>query len=70
MSAEPRLIRMPWDAPPQGPQWTVRELRTAQALKADGLWYRQVADRLAELGYPVRDETDVANKLRREAKRK
>jgi hypothetical protein len=64
-----RFIRMPWEDDGQGPRWTRPELRAGLQLRDAGWNYRDIADRLAELGYPVRDETDVANKLRREAKR-
>ncbi len=56
---------MPWEDRRQ--PWTGREIRTARQLKAEGLTDSQVADRLAELGYPARDDTDISGILRARA---
>lgn len=60
-----QFIPMPWEDRRQ--PWTGREIRTARQLKAEGLTDSQVADRLAELGYPARDDTDISGILRARA---
>lgn len=57
-----QFIPMPWEDRRQ--PWTGPEVRMAQRLKAGGLTDSQIADRLAELGYPARDDTDISGILR------
>jgi len=57
-----QFIPMPWDE--RAPRWSDEEVAAGLRLKAGGLDYREVADALAEAGFPPRDETDVSYKLR------
>lgn len=58
-----RFIPMPWDES-RAERWTARELALAQRLERDGLNFAEIADRLAEAGYPARDDTAIQHQLR------
>ncbi len=58
-----RFIRMPWDEPTQY-RWTSDEVDALHRLRRQGLSSDQIADRLAEEGFPPRDETAICAKLR------
>jgi hypothetical protein len=57
------FIPQPWDEPHQY-RWTREELDSALALQGAGRNYSEIADALAEAGYPPRCETNVEKKLR------
>lgn len=58
-----RFIAMPWDD--RLVRWSPEEVSAAVALRADGLSHNEIADKLAERGFPPRDDTCVKDKLAR-----
>lgn len=58
-----RFIRMPWDEP-NADYWAPAELAAAVRMRRQGMEFTDIADRLAEAGWPVRDAIHVGRKLR------
>jgi len=58
-----RFIPMPWDEPTQH-RWSDGEISMALRLNSEGLNRAQIADALAEAGFPARDDTAIDQKLR------
>lgn len=65
----PQFIPMPWDEISRD-RWSPAEYEVARRLREKGLEVSEIADKLAELGFPVRDNASVSDKLRRPSKRR